>query len=168
MPWENDIELRFENLDISLETALYAKDGMILPNLNFIHIDFGQSFFYHRSWLVRTMMHQLLSYSIKVIENAAALYGPALFNEVLGPMLNHMTHEYTYPFRYTNLLAGSSSDIFDLDLRPTADPQVTKAHFDYRAVGAFTHDGMSCSDFSPEHMNFRGELSQIVISQATA
>jgi hypothetical protein len=88
-----------------------------------VHVKFGDSKFYHSNWILRIVMHQIIYYSIIVLENSVYFVGKWLFSSMLGPTIDRYLNHYQLPLNLPSPFPGQTSvATFNLDLRNTADP----------------------------------------------
>lgn len=71
-----------------------------------VEIQFGNSYLYHDNKMVAFLMHQVIYYSIVMVENSAFFIGGYLFSKMLGPIFDQMLGNYETTVHMPSIFRG--------------------------------------------------------------
>jgi hypothetical protein len=95
LPHKSFVQLIFRNFDISMDLNFELdNNGYLDPRVYDLKIKFGDSYFYHENWILKIAMHQIIYYSIIILENSGYFAGKWIFKQMGGPMLDNYLNHY--------------------------------------------------------------------------
>lgn len=162
----------FKDFDINFQCELHVGgDGYLDPQFYDVSIRFGESKFHHDNWIVSFVMHQVIYYSIIVLENSVYFVGKWIFSSMLGPSLDRYLNHYKMPLYLPSPFKGQTSTAdFHLDFRNTNDPYIGEGFIDFYFLGELLYGNSGCI-LDPDHLTFQDfetNYSQLVISESAA
>ena len=107
LPSDSEVSLAFVDFDFDFEADLVLnREGFLDPKVHNCSIRFGESQFKHDDPFLEFCYHQLIVFSMVVIENSSYFMGEYIFTNLLGPIMNKSTNHYTYEFVLESPFAG--------------------------------------------------------------
>ena len=169
-PSESKIELMFKDFDIDFQTELVLDThGYLDPVVRDCHVKFGGSHFHHENKILAFVMHQVIYYSIIVLENSVYFVGKWIFSKMLGPAMDRWLNHYRLPVFLGSPFRGQNHwSYFDLDFRNTADPIINDGNIEFYMLGELIYADDHACRLAHDPMNFHESetFSQIVLTES--
>jgi hypothetical protein len=128
------------------------QNGYLDPVVEGMDIDFGESNYFQDNQFLEIVTYHAIQFSFIIIHNTAWIYGPLMFDKMLGPTLDNYLNHYQQGIQITSPIKGQEQvrETLTLDYRNTHDPTMWFDSVMFYFAGEMFHQNKGCSDFNPE------------------
>lgn len=130
-PSTSEVALTLVDFKFSFEGSLVLNEkGYLDPIVENCEINFGKSSFTHEDDILEIFYHQLVVFSMVVIENTSFYMGRFIFSQTLGPIMDKTTNHYTYDFGLESPFKGQTqTSQFGLDYKSVYSPFILNQEY---------------------------------------
>jgi len=146
--------------------------GFLDPTVYDVEIKFGSSYVHHDNFVLGFFMHQIITYSMVMIEQSSFFVGKFMFTGMLGPLMDQALGNYEITVNTPSIFRGQdTSSVFSFDYRNTRSPYIGNGYIDVYFLGELNY-GVHRDEckIEADYMDFvnSATFSQLVVSESAA
>lgn len=146
--------------------------GFLVPHVYDVEIKFGDSYLHHDNFFLGFFMHQIVTYSMVMIEQSSFFVGKYMFSGMLGPLFDQALSNYQMTVNMPSIFRGQHTvSTFTFDYRNTRSPYIGDGFIDIYFLGELNYGiHRDQCQIEADWMDFVNSqtFSQLVISESAA
>lgn len=166
IPNQSKVSAELNHFVVDLNMDLFVQNqGYLRPKIYNARIDWGDSYFYHDNWFIQTLLHEVIIFTMIMLQNSVLFIGDIVFTRLGEPVMTKFLNDYKLPLKGipSPFYGQPATADFTLDFRNTMNPVVRNGIIDFKFFGEILYQGHICQ-LEAEPFDFLEDEEGYIIS----